>query len=348
MHRLQPRRWHRQLNDRGFCCPAMTMTGAACRHRCLHQSWSHLHQSRHLHQRLVHCRRRLRPTDWHSQAPHKRRTRRKLSSSDPSFLNYSPCDPRSGLPVQKLLVGDVAAAARAAEAGHGGYPGLEHLLALRLTSRTDKRTFPIVPFIYRCTHCRREFERDQVRYLCSDCGASYRPGIPLTGCWKQSSTSRRWEPFDGAGPTGRCFLRWSQFFPRLVGRTAGPAVRLGRAGGIELYIKNEARTPAARSRTGLFPGGGGGRAWAKGGGCVSTGNAASALAAVWASAGLEALIFVPEKAPRAKLVQMVLCGARDPCAAPTTTPSGSLTTAQRGGSTATPPSPLTIGKKIWP
>ena len=251
--------------------------------------------------------------------------------------------------MQKLLVGDVAAAARAAEAGHGGYPGLEHLLALRLTSRTDKRTFPIVPFIYRCTHCRREFERDQVRYLCSDCGASYRPGIPLTGCWKQSSTSRRWEPFESGRPDWTLLSAVEPVLPPPRGahswsrRAPRPSW-----GGIELYIKNEARTPAARSRTGLFPGGGGGRAWAKDGGGVSTGNAASALAAVWASAGLEALIFVPEKAPRAKLVQMVLCGARDPCAAPTTTPSGSLTTAQRGGSTATPPSPLTIGKKIWP
>jgi threonine synthase len=42
---------------------------------------------------------------------------------------------------------------------------------------------------------------------------------------------------------------------------------------------------------------------------ASTGNAASALAAVCASVGLKALIFVPEKAPKAKLVQMVLYGA---------------------------------------
>jgi threonine synthase len=43
---------------------------------------------------------------------------------------------------------------------------------------------------------------------------------------------------------------------------------------------------------------------------ASTGNAASALAAVCASTDREALIFVPEKAPKAKLVQMVLYGAR--------------------------------------
>ncbi len=43
---------------------------------------------------------------------------------------------------------------------------------------------------------------------------------------------------------------------------------------------------------------------------ASTGNAASALAAVCASTDREALIFVPASAPRAKLVQMVLHGAR--------------------------------------
>jgi len=42
---------------------------------------------------------------------------------------------------------------------------------------------------------------------------------------------------------------------------------------------------------------------------ASTGNAASALAAVCASAGKNAVIYVPKSAPRAKLVQMVLYGA---------------------------------------
>jgi threonine synthase len=44
--------------------------------------------------------------------------------------------------------------------------------------------------------------------------------------------------------------------------------------------------------------------------CASTGNAASSLAAVCAAAGRRAVIFVPQTAPRAKLVQMLICGAR--------------------------------------
>jgi threonine synthase len=42
---------------------------------------------------------------------------------------------------------------------------------------------------------------------------------------------------------------------------------------------------------------------------ASTGNAASALAAVCAAAGKKAVIFVPRTAPKAKLVQIVLYGA---------------------------------------
>jgi threonine synthase len=42
---------------------------------------------------------------------------------------------------------------------------------------------------------------------------------------------------------------------------------------------------------------------------ASTGNAASALAAVCASAGLQAVIFVPATAPRPKMVQILLYGA---------------------------------------
>jgi threonine synthase len=44
--------------------------------------------------------------------------------------------------------------------------------------------------------------------------------------------------------------------------------------------------------------------------CASTGNAATALAAVSAAAALESIVFVPAGAPRAKLVQMSAYGAR--------------------------------------
>jgi len=43
--------------------------------------------------------------------------------------------------------------------------------------------------------------------------------------------------------------------------------------------------------------------------CASTGNAASSLATQAASVGLPCVIFVPQNAPRAKIVQLLMCGA---------------------------------------
>ena len=43
--------------------------------------------------------------------------------------------------------------------------------------------------------------------------------------------------------------------------------------------------------------------------CASTGNAASSLAVQAASVGLSCYIFVPHNAPRAKIVQLLMCGA---------------------------------------
>jgi threonine synthase len=44
--------------------------------------------------------------------------------------------------------------------------------------------------------------------------------------------------------------------------------------------------------------------------CASTGNAASSLAGLAASVGLESVIFVPERAPQAKVAQLLIFGAR--------------------------------------
>lgn len=43
--------------------------------------------------------------------------------------------------------------------------------------------------------------------------------------------------------------------------------------------------------------------------CASTGNAASSLAVQAASVGLQCYIFVPRNAPRAKVIQLLMCGA---------------------------------------
>ena len=172
-------------------------------------------------------------------------------------------------------------------------------------------------FLYRCTHCRKEYARDDVRYLCPACGASYRPGMPLKGVLEAV--------FDTASLKGRidqarpdwdllCAVEPRHFPPLVVGNTPlVPAPRLAASLKVgQLFIKNDGQNPSGslKDRASFLVAAEALRLGEPRVVCASTGNAASALSAVCAAAGLEALIFVPEKAPRAKLVQMVTHGAR--------------------------------------
>lgn len=175
---------------------------------------------------------------------------------------------------------------------------------------------PMTAFVYRCTDCRKEFARDAVRYLCPDCGARYRPGIPLTGVLEVVFDADALRRLDRARPDWASFSAVEPRFypPLIVGRTPlVPATRLGQSLGVpKLFVKNDGQNPSGslKDRASFLVVAEAQRLGEQRVVCASTGNAASALAAVCASAGVEALIFVPEKAPRAKLVQMVLSGAR--------------------------------------
>ena len=174
----------------------------------------------------------------------------------------------------------------------------------------------MTPFTYRCTDCGREYAREQVRYLCPECGKRYRPGMPLVGVLEVvfdyeaiRSTFKRekpdWNLF--------CAVE-SEFHPPMaVGNTPLVKVqRLGEGLGLpQLWVKNDGLNPSGslKDRASFLVVAEANRLGEKRVVTASTGNAASALAVVCASAGLEALIFVPEKAPKGKLVQMVVAGA---------------------------------------
>ncbi len=171
-------------------------------------------------------------------------------------------------------------------------------------------------FTYRCTDCGRRYSRDQVRYLCPECGRSYRPGIPLVGVLEadfDGEAIRR--EFDKKNPCWQLFCAVEQQFhpPLPVGNTPlASAKRLGSQFGLEnLWIKNDGLNPSGslKDRASFLVAAEARRLGEARVVAASTGNAASALAAICASCGLQAIIFVPEKAPRAKLVQMVLAGA---------------------------------------
>lgn len=76
----------------------------------------------------------------------------------------------------------------------------------------------------------------------------------------------------------------------------------------DLWLKDDTRNPSAslKDRASIIA-----VALAEGQtvACASTGNAASSLAVQAASVGLPCYIFVPYNAPRAKIVQLLMCGA---------------------------------------
>jgi len=172
-------------------------------------------------------------------------------------------------------------------------------------------------FQYRCSLCGRTYGRDEVRYLCPECGRGYSPGMPLRGVLEAE--------FDYRG-IARRFRRsrpdWDLFSPvdrehypdyPAGGTPFAPAPRLGeRLGWPRLWIKNDGLNPSGslKDRASVLVVAEAARLSEKTIVVASTGNAASSLAAVCAAAGRRAVIFVPQSAPKAKLVQMLVCGAR--------------------------------------
>lgn len=172
-------------------------------------------------------------------------------------------------------------------------------------------------FYYQCTECGQKYQRDEVRYLCPTCSKSYRPGIPLLGVLqavfdydlirKKFKLKRPdWDLFSAVE---------RKYYPAFaVGNT--PFVRVDRLGDKfgykNLWVKNDGLNPSGslKDRASFLMVAEANRLGEEIVVTASTGNAASALAAVCAAAGKKALIFVPASAPKAKLVQMVLSGAQ--------------------------------------
>jgi threonine synthase len=174
----------------------------------------------------------------------------------------------------------------------------------------------MIDFQYRCSRCSRTFGRDEVRYLCPDCGKGYSPGMPLVGVLEAEFDYRRiTRRFRRSRPDWDLFspVEREHYPPYPAGGTPfTPAKRLGeRLGWPRLWIKNDGLNPSGslKDRASFLIVAEAARLKERTLVAASTGNAASSLAAVCAAAGRRAVIFVPESAPRAKLVQMLLCGA---------------------------------------
>jgi threonine synthase len=175
----------------------------------------------------------------------------------------------------------------------------------------------MTPFHYQCTTCGKTYKRDDVRYLCPDCAKDYRPGIPLVGVLSaQFDYAAIRKRFKKLSPDWSLFsaVEDKHYPPYAFGHTPFfPVATLGKTLGFEnVWLKNDGLNPSAslKDRASFLVVAEASRLKEPSIVTASTGNAASALAAVCAAAGKQAIIFVPESAPKAKLVQMVLYGAR--------------------------------------
>jgi len=174
----------------------------------------------------------------------------------------------------------------------------------------------MTPFLYRCTSCGKTYQRDEVRYLCPSCASDYKPGIPLLGVlsvqFDYATIKRR---FRRQSPDWSLFsaVEAKHHPPYAHGNTPFfPVAALGKAFGFEnVWLKNDGLNPSGslKDRASFLVVAEANRLKEQSIITASTGNAASALAALCAAAGKRAIILVPESAPRAKLVQMVLYGA---------------------------------------
>jgi len=169
----------------------------------------------------------------------------------------------------------------------------------------------LLEFGYACSECGREYPLAPRFMVCPHCAAVQEADRPLHGVLEvtvRGAIGTTWDTYDLL-PVGR-----SYFPPIPVGDTPlWEPERLRAATGLgRLFIKDDSLNPTAslKDRASYLV-----AAYAREQRITdivvaSTGNAASSMAGVGAAAGLRVTIFVPESAPRAKLVQSLQYGAR--------------------------------------
>jgi threonine synthase len=170
----------------------------------------------------------------------------------------------------------------------------------------------------KCVLCGREYSAAEVRYACPTCG---RKGI-LEVIYDFEAVSKRLSKAQLAVNREMSIWRYTGLLPLVEavprpGLAVGwtplyPVYRLGdKLGLTNLYIKDDGRNPTGSLKD---------RASAvtivkalelgcEEVTCASTGNAGSSWAASATSTGLKSYIFVPERAPRAKVAQLLVFGA---------------------------------------
>jgi len=172
----------------------------------------------------------------------------------------------------------------------------------------------------RCVHCGTVYDACEVKYFCAACG--YHDGI-LDVMYDYDAVRRVLHAESLAANRDRSMWRYLPLLP-VADAARIPHLQVGwtplydapalaaELGIARCWVKDEGRNPTASfkdraSAMGVV------KALEDGAEritCASTGNAASSLAGFAAAAGLPATIFVPARAPQAKVAQLLVYGAQ--------------------------------------
>ena len=172
-----------------------------------------------------------------------------------------------------------------------------------------------MPIRYSCISCGKEHKTDQAIYLCPSCegtgpAGGFSKGTLVTA-FDPKGKARRGEPVD---PLAWLPLPVRQMLAFPVGNTpiARPPKLLEKTGLPNLCFKLDSLNPSGslKDRASILVAAQAAQLGEKRVALASTGNAGASMACAGAACGLEVILFVPGSAPRAKLLQSLLFGAR--------------------------------------
>jgi threonine synthase len=167
-----------------------------------------------------------------------------------------------------------------------------------------------------CVLCGARYDPAEVTYTCPTCG----PLGVLEVQYDYERIAQRISLTTLAKDRDPTFWRYRALLPVSYSHEDAPALAIGGTplyavkrlreylGMEDLWLKDDSRNPSAslKDRASIIAVL---RAEGRTVACASTGNAASSLAVQAAAVGLPCYIFVPHNAPRAKVVQLLMCGA---------------------------------------
>jgi threonine synthase len=167
-----------------------------------------------------------------------------------------------------------------------------------------------------CVLCAARYDQAEIAYTCPTCG----PLGVLEVHYDYEQVAQRLGRAQLAQERDPTIWRYRALLPISYSQTNMPPLAVGgtplypvkrlRAylGMQDLWLKDDTRNPSAslKDRASVIAVV---LSQGKTVACASTGNAASSLAVQAAAVGLPCYIFVPHNAPRAKVVQLLMCGA---------------------------------------